>query len=290
MRPNPAAAERLSELLTPADPPDRDDAGEDGPAVQWGLRPGWTPPEPAGRHREEPAGRPLWRVGWRAGLLLTLLVGVIVTFAGAWSITQRGGSVVVEPAPAGLATTVAAPTSDQKRPASAPPSPTGTGTPAGPTTPTQLVVHVVGAVNEPGIVTLAPGARVQDALDAAGGPLPEADLGRVNLARLVTDGEQIPVPLPGETLTPATDPASGPAQPPAGGGAGSTAGAATAVVNINTATAAELDTLPGIGPVLAERIVAWRTENGPFLTVDDLGEVSGIGDKVLADVRPLVAV
>ena len=141
-----------------------------------------------------------------------------------------------------------------------------------------VVVHVVGQVVTPGLVTVAADARVADALDAAGGATAEADLAALNLARTVTDGEQIVVPRPGEAV-----PDAGSAPPAAGTSADGT-------VDLNTADAAALDALPGIGPVLAERIVAWREENGPFTTVDELGEVSGIGPAVLADVRDLVRV
>ncbi|WP_244286200.1 ComEA family DNA-binding protein [Cellulosimicrobium cellulans] len=141
-----------------------------------------------------------------------------------------------------------------------------------------VVVHVVGQVVTPGLVTVAADARVADALEAAGGATADADLAALNLARTVTDGEQIVVPRPGEAV-----PATGSAPPAAGT-------AADGTVDLNTADAAALDALPGIGPVLAERIVAWREENGPFTTVDELGEVSGIGPAVLADVRDLVRV
>ncbi|QUC01476.1 helix-hairpin-helix domain-containing protein [Cellulosimicrobium cellulans] len=146
-----------------------------------------------------------------------------------------------------------------------------------------VVVHVVGQVAAPGLVTVATDARVADALDAAGGATPDADLAALNLARAVTDGEQIHVPRPGEAVA-APPPASPWAASTGGGGAGG------AVVDLNAADAAALDTLPGIGPVLAERIVAWRDENGPFTAVDELGEVSGIGPAVLEDVRDLVRV
>jgi comEA protein len=146
-----------------------------------------------------------------------------------------------------------------------------------------VVVHVVGQVAAPGLVTVATDARVADALDAAGGATPDADLAALNLARAVTDGEQIHVPRPGEAV--AAPPPASPGAPSTGGG-----GAGGAVVDLNAADAAALDTLPGIGPVLAERIVAWRDENGPFTAVDELGEVSGIGPAVLEDVRDLVRV
>ena len=141
-----------------------------------------------------------------------------------------------------------------------------------------VVVHVVGQVVAPGLVTVAADARVADALEAAGGATGDADLAALNLARTVTDGEQILVPRPGEAV-----PAAGPAPAVPGN-------AADATVDLNTADAAALDALPGIGPVLAERIVAWREENGPFTAVEELGEVSGIGPAVLADVRDLVRV
>jgi competence protein ComEA len=140
-----------------------------------------------------------------------------------------------------------------------------------------LVVHVVGQVLHPGIVRLPPGSRVVDAVAAAGGARRGADLAGINLARLVVDGEQIRVPRPGEVV------AAAPGATAAGGGAGS-----GAPVSLNSADVAALDSLPGIGPVLAQRIVDWRTENRRFTSVDELGEVSGIGEKLLAQLRPKV--
>lgn len=148
-------------------------------------------------------------------------------------------------------------------------------------TPTAMVVHVVGQVRRPGVVRLAPGARVQQALAGAGGPLPTADLAAVNLARPLVDGEQIVVPRPGETNLPVS---GAPAV------AATSAGAPEPAVNLNTAGLAELDALPGVGPVLAQRILDWRAQNGRFSTVDELGEVSGIGEAVLGRVRSRVHV
>ncbi len=154
-----------------------------------------------------------------------------------------------------------------------------------------LVVQVVGQVRRPGVVQVRAGSRVQDAVEAAGGALPGADLAAINLARQVSDGEQIQVPKPGEQVTP---------PPVTGGGSGGTgagaaggapgAASAPAIVDLNTADLAALDTLPGVGPVLAQRIVQWRTDNGRFTSVEELGEVSGIGDKLLAQLTPLVRV
>ena len=142
----------------------------------------------------------------------------------------------------------------------------------------KLVVHVVGRVRRPGLVRLPPGSRVADAIAAAGGAREEADLSALNLARPLVDGEQVHVPAPGELVTPAPGPA----------GPGAAVGAGGALVDVNTADLAGLDTLPGVGPVLAQRIVDWRTEHGRFTSVDELGEVSGIGDKLLAQLRPRV--
>ena len=142
----------------------------------------------------------------------------------------------------------------------------------------QLVLHVHGAVVEPGIVELPAGSRVVDAIAAARGPTDEADLGGVNLARVVVDGEQLYVPRVGEV-------------PPPGSGAVGGAGAGGAgLININTADAAALETLPGIGPALASRIIAWRDANGGFRAVDELLAVSGIGQKTLDGFRDQVTV
>ncbi|MFF3063145.1 helix-hairpin-helix domain-containing protein [Oerskovia sp. NPDC057915] len=140
-----------------------------------------------------------------------------------------------------------------------------------------VVVHVVGAVAAPGLVTVPEGSRVADALTAAGDATPDADLAGVNLAREVVDGEQIVVPRPGEVVA---------AAPGAAAGGGTSDGP----VDLNTADEAALDGLSGIGPVLAARIVEWREANGPFTTVEELGEVSGIGDALLARLRDQVKV
>jgi competence protein ComEA len=140
-----------------------------------------------------------------------------------------------------------------------------------------VVVHVAGAVRHPGVVELPSGSRVAEAVDRAGGLRRSADPGSVNLARPLVDGEQIVVLRRGSTG--AAPLAPGAATPQAG---------TTAPVRLNTATVQELDSLPGIGPVLAQRIVDWRTTHQRFTSVEELGEVSGIGEATLADLRPLV--
>jgi len=146
-----------------------------------------------------------------------------------------------------------------------------------------LLVHVVGQVRRPGVVRLPPGSRVLDAVKAAGGATALADLNHLNLARVVADGEQIVVPKPGESVGGGAG---------AGGAATGSAGAGSGggLIDLNTADAAALDSLPGVGPVLAQRILDWRTEHGRFSSVDELGEVSGIGDKILAQISPKVRV
>ncbi|WP_235529044.1 helix-hairpin-helix domain-containing protein [Phycicoccus sp. Root101] len=167
---------------------------------------------------------------------------------------------------------------------------------------TTLTVHVVGQVRKPGVITLPAGSRVADAVARAGGAVRGADLAAVNLARLLVDGEQIRIPKPGESALPAgagtgnvggagsgSGPGSGPGGGATGGGTGA-AGAPGAKVDLNRATAAELEELPGVGPVLAQRILDWRTEHGRFASVDELGEVSGIGEKIFAQLQPKVTV
>ena len=164
----------------------------------------------------------------------------------------------------------------------------GAGAGAGASTASaEIVVHVVGQVLRPGLVRLRAGARVADAIKQAGGARAGADLSALNLARPVTDGEQIRVPRPGESAATGTGAGSGGgrAGSATGGGAGASSGAP---VSLNAADTAGLDALPGVGPVLAQRIIDWRAEHGRFTSVDELGEVSGIGDKLLARLRPLV--
>lgn len=144
----------------------------------------------------------------------------------------------------------------------------------------------MGQVVKPGVYRMAAGARVGDAVTAAGGATRAADLTVVNLARVLVDGEQIAVPKPGEVLVAPGAPGAGAGG--GGAGAGSGAGSAGATVSLNSADLAALDTLPGVGPVLAQRILDWRTAHGRFTSVEELGEVSGIGEKLLAQLTPKV--
>jgi competence protein ComEA len=146
----------------------------------------------------------------------------------------------------------------------------------------RLTVHVAGAVRRPGVYRLPAGARVNDALRRAGGPRGRADLAAVNLAATLEDGRQV--------LVPERVPAG--AAPAAAGSAGSGAagGAPAPPVNLNTATLEQLDTLDGVGPGIAQRILDYREQHGGFSRVEELGEVPGIGAKRLATLTPLVTV
>jgi competence protein ComEA len=177
------------------------------------------------------------------------------------------GRPAVEPVPA--AVTAVASASGAPTAVPAPDGPAPAPAPSG-----TVVVSVVGLVASPGLVTLPAGARVADALAAAGGLLPEADPATVNAAAVLTDGQQIAVGVPG--VAPSSDAAAG---APAGG-----------LLDLNTATAADLDALPGIGPVLAQRIVDHRAEHGPFTSVDQLDDVSGIGPAIFAELAERVRV
>lgn len=207
------------------------------------------------------------------------LVTLVVVF---W---ERPVAQPVPPLPAAhpAALPAAAPVSAT---ASAPP-----GTAPGPPPPAELVVSVVGLVHRSGLVRLPPGARVADALDAAGGALSGADLTGLNLAQRLADGDQVRVgaadsatPPPGSATTSEGSAATG--EPDAGG----TASPAAGPVNLNTATEAELDALPGVGPVTAKAIIAWRQTNGRFSDVEQLAEVDGIGPARLARLREMVTI
>ena len=165
--------------------------------------------------------------------------------------------------------------------------------PPGPDRP--VVVSVVGLVHTPGLVTLAPGARIADALQAAGGPVNGADTIGLNMARPLGDGEQIVVglaPVAGQPTSLGSSVAAGSTAtskpPPPGSGSGKPK--ASAAVDLNTATVQELDALPGVGPITAAAIVTWRQTNGKFTSVDQLAEVDGIGPARLEKLRALVRV
>ncbi|MFC4076786.1 helix-hairpin-helix domain-containing protein [Salinithrix halophila] len=150
--------------------------------------------------------------------------------------------------------------------------------------PAEVVVDVKGAVKKPGVYQLEPGSRVQDAVERAGGPHAKADMGQVNLAQPLSDGMALVIPAKGEKAGP---PPPGSVSSSPGQASASQAGGA---INLNTAEAADMEQLNGIGPSKAEAIIRYREENGPFSSVDQLTEVPGIGEKTLEQLRDQVTV
>lgn len=169
-----------------------------------------------------------------------------------------------------------------------PPAPPGAGPEAA--LRGQLVVHVAGAVQRPGVYRLPPGARVADAVAAAGGAKAQAWLDAINLAAPLADGVQVFVPARGQPAPAAAWPPAATAGDGARGGAGVAVGGAAAPLDLNAADARALEALPGIGPSLAARIVEYRARHGPFRRVEDLLAVPGIGPRTLERLRPLVVV
>jgi len=206
--------------------------------------------------------------GLRGAAALGCAALIAALIAGWWVLAGRAHSVPISTSPP-------APPPVASSPALSAPS-SASGSPAA-----IVVVDVVGKVRRPGVYRLRSESRVDDALRAAGGALPGVDLSSLNRARKLTDGEQIAV---GVTGAPA---AGGPSAGP-GGSAGPASGSAP--VDLNTASLEQLDGLPGVGPVLAQRIVDWRTAHGRFASVDQLREVSGIGPSKFDDIRGLVTV
>lgn len=211
-----------------------------------------------------------WLAWFGPGRLVLAAASVVVVVAGAYWLLRAP----TPPTEASLPVAVAATTT-----ASAPATPAAAATTtvpaAGP-----VVVHVAGAVAQPGVYELDAGARVHDAIGAAGGAVADAELDGLNLAATVADGERIYVPAVGEV-----DPAAVPAATPAAGEA-----APPGPLDLNEATAEQLEALPGVGPATAAAIVEDRTRNGPFGTVDDLDRVPGIGPAKLANLRDRVTV
>ncbi|GIJ09071.1 hypothetical protein Van01_22850 [Micromonospora andamanensis] len=210
----------------------------------------------------------------RRGVRALAAVAVLVVVAAgfwAWRSRPQVEPVVAETGTAGTPEPAAVAGDEPAVPAAAP-----TG---------ELVVAVAGKVRRPGLVRLPAGARVADAVDAAGGALPGVDVAMLNPARRVSDGELILVGVPAPTVGPGVPPSG--ALPGSGPGVGPGTGGR---VNLNTATSAQLETLPGVGPVLAQRIIEHRATHGGFRSVGDLRQVNGIGDARYEQLKDLVTV
>lgn len=217
------------------------------------------------------------RLGLDVRLLAWGVAAVLAALVAAW---------LLRPAPAPFEETLPTASSEAVPAGGA----TGGIVPSGPTSTavlTEVVAHAAGAVVRPGIYSLDPTARVDDLVRAAGGLAPDADGARINLAAPLTDGARVYVPRVGEDAPPEV---AGPDVATGGGDGASPDGAASAPININTADEAGLDELPGVGPAIAGAIVAYRTENGGFSSVDELLEVRGIGEAKMAEIAPLATV
>jgi competence protein ComEA len=267
---------------------------DDDPAADVRVEaPSASPVVPGGRHALRPVAASDRVAGWlhdrlpatlqgrvQLGTSHLTVVAMIVAAAlaaTAWWVVRADGATTTLPErpapPPSLVTVSEPPAATSAAPATGPgaPAPSATG---------MLVIDVAGKVRHPGIARLPVGSRVVDALRAAGGARASVDLSGLNLARLLVDGEQIVVggpAVPGVAASAASAPGAAPTGP-------------VTLVNLNTADQTQLESLPGVGPVTAQAILEWRGHNGAFTAVDELLEVSGIGDATLAEIAPFVTV
>jgi competence protein ComEA len=266
-----------------------DDLVEDDPSGgggPWEQLPEASRVNPAGRHLRPPRPGLMRRLGGWVGdqvpetlrgrvalepgpVLLVVALVALAVIATAFVVLRMGGDAEAVPSRTALTTSSGSPSPLM-------PSPEATGATPAADRDGSVTVDIAGKVRRPGVATLPAGSRVVDALKKAGGPRGRADLSGLNLARVLVDGEQILV---------------GRAAQPGGLAAGASTAApdpSGALVNINTATSEQLDTLPGVGPVTAQKILEWRAAHGAFSSVDELMEVDGIGEKTLAELAPHV--
>ena len=312
--------------VTPAEAPAEETPAEPAASqpesngwADWDQQPDWNEVDDWAEWEQADQPGTTRSTRWGLSPRVLLLVAVLALVAVVWGVTQFSAAPRAEQvaSPSASAESVQAVGAQQSPGAQstaqpgAHPSESAQGGPSGEAT---VRVHVAGAVNNPGVYTLPAQGRAVDAIAAASGAAADADLDRVNLAGALSDGVQIYVPHRGETAAPAQiqpnggtanagqgNAANGAAQNGASQGgtqpqpartltpAGSAQKGSTPV-NINTATAEELQTLPRIGPAMAQRIIAWREAHGGFRSVDELDAVPGIGPSMLENLRPLVTV
>lgn len=311
----------ISTEVTPAEAPAEETPAEPAAShpesnswADWDQQPDWNEVDDWAEWEQADQPGTTRSTRWGLSPRVLLLVAVLALVAVVWGVTQFSAAPRAEQvaSPSASAESVQAVGAQQSPGAQstaqpgAHPSESAQGGASGEAT---VRVHVAGAVNNPGVYTLPAQGRAVDAIAAASGAAADADLDRVNLAGALSDGVQIYVPHRGETAAPAQiQPNGGTANAGQGNAAngasqGGTqpqpartltpAGSAqkgSTPVNINTATAEELQSLPRIGPAMAQRIIAWREAHGGFRSVDELDAVPGIGPSMLENLRPLVTV
>ncbi len=315
----------ISTEVTPAEVPAEETPAEPAASqpesngwADWDQQPDWNEVDDWAEWEQADQPGTTRSTRWGLSPRVLLLVAVLALVAVVWGVTQFSAAPRAEQvaSPSASAESVQAvgaqqsPATQSAAQATAQPSESAQGGPSGEAT---VRVHVAGAVNNPGVYTLPAQGRAVDAIAAASGAAADADLDRVNLAGALSDGVQIYVPHRGETAAPAQiQPNGGTANAGQGNAANGAAqnGAAqnnapqpartltpagsaqkgSTPVNINTATAEELQSLPRIGPAMAQRIIAWREAHGGFRSVDELDAVPGIGPSMLENLRPLVTI
>ena len=229
----------------------------------------------------------------RKQFAIYLVAVVLVVLLGGRALRADAGPAAPGAVPPGGFTAQAEPGTARGGGASGASGATGAGGLEVTTGSERLLVHVAGAVRRPGVYELPGGARISDALSKAGGGRAGADLDVINLAAKVTDGQQVLVARRGRSgssgaATGAAAAAGSAAAAPGAAAAGPGGASGAATVNVNQADATQLEVLNGVGPAIAAKIVDWRTQNGPFKTVDDLAQVSGLGPKKLEAMRAQV--
>ena len=311
----------ISTEVTPAEVPAEETPAEPAASqpesngwADWDQQPDWNEVDDWAEWEQADQPGTTRSTRWGLSPRVLLLVAVLALVAVVWGVTQFSAAPRAEQvaSPSASAESVQAvgaqqsPGTQSTAQPSANPSESAQGGASGEAT---VRVHVAGAVNNPGVYTLPAQGRAVDAIAAASGAAADADLDRVNLAGALSDGVQIYVPHRGETAAPAQiQPNGGTANAGQGNAAnGASQGGAqpqsartltpagsaqkgSTPVNINTATAEELQTLPRIGPAMAQRIIAWREAHGGFRSVDELDAVPGIGPSMLENLRPLVTI
>lgn len=316
----------ISTEVTPAEVPTEETPAEPVPAGQpaasrpesngwadWDQQPDWNEVDDWAEWEQADQPGTTRSTRWGLSPRVLLLVAVLALVAVVWGVTQFSAAPRAEQlaSPSATAESVQAVGAQQSTQSTAQPGANPSESVQGGASGEATVrVHVAGAVNNPGVYTLPAQGRAVDAIAAASGAAADADLDRVNLAGTLSDGVQIYVPHRGETAAPAQiQPNGGTANTGQGNAAqnGASQGGAqpqpartltpagsaqkgSTPVNINTATAEELQTLPRIGPAMAQRIIAWREAHGGFRSVDELDAVPGIGPSMLENLRPLVTV